>query len=565
MRELAIRAFTCAVLLVVCAPVRAQSTDTAARTPRTADAADVATGARIKAHVAFLADDLLEGREAGTRGHEIAARYIAAQFALAGAKPGGVGGSYLHPIELHETARTGTPPQLILKTAGGTRTLIHGEDALISGARDGGTVTVEAPLVFVGYGMQDSRVGIDDYAGLDVRGKIAVMLVGVPRGMDSEIAAHLGAEARGAVARHGAIGSIAIHTPAVSRAYPWEVVRTVLRDEQPTTWVTKDGQPFSDSEHEGPHALVRPEAVAALFEGTSHQLIDILAATESAAGRPKGFALPGTASITLTTKVRRYTTPAVVAMIEGRDPVLRSEYVVLTAHADHIGVSSSGDGDRINNGALDNAMGTAMLLEVARTLAVDAARPKRSVLLIAHTAEEKGMLGASALAHALPVPQDRVVASINLDMPVLLHDFSDVISFGGSHSTMEDAVAKAASSMALVLSPDPMPEEAIFVRSDHYALVKAGVPSVMLAPGIANDREGTMGKFLANHYHRPSDDLSLPIDWKASGRFARLNLAIVKTIGDADAPARWYEGDYFGETFAPGVQKAPKPSRGGPR
>ena len=173
------------------------------------------------------------------------------------------------------------------------------------------------------------------------------------------------------------------------------------------------------------------------------------------------------------------------------------------------------------------------------------------------------MLGALALAHALPVPKERIVASVNLDMPVLLHDFTDVIVFGGSHSTMERVIATAASSMNVALSPDPMPEQAIFVRSDHYALVKAGIPSVMLAPGSANDRDGTMAKFLETHYHRPSDDLSLPIHWEASARFARLNHAIVKAIGDADTPVRWYDGDYFGETFAPGIPKAPKPSKAG--
>ena len=194
MHYLALRAVVCVALLVTCAPARAQSTEAARPTAPAGDAADAATGARIKAHVAFLADDLLEGRKAGTPGHEIAARYIAAQFALAGAAPGAAGGSYLHPIELHETARTGTPPQVVLITPGGTRTFMHGEDAFIAGAHDGGTVTIEAPLVFVGYGIHDTRLSLDDYAGLDVRGKIVVALAGAPKGMDSEVAAHLGTQ-----------------------------------------------------------------------------------------------------------------------------------------------------------------------------------------------------------------------------------------------------------------------------------------------------------------------------------------------------------------------------------
>jgi hypothetical protein len=328
MRCLAFGAVFCVALLINCATVNGQSTATARPRPPTADAAGAAAGERIKAHVTFLADDLLEGRKAGTPGHEIAARYIAAQFALAGAAPGAAGSSYLHPIELHEVAGAGTPAQLVLTAPGGTRTFTHGEDALISGEFEGGTVTREGPLVFVGYGNEDSRLGLNDFAGIDVRGKIVVLLAGTPKGMDSEVAAHLSSKGGVAAARRGAIASIVIPTLALSRVFHWAVAQSVLRDQPLTTWVTRQGRPFSEVEREGAGAFVRQESAAALFEGTSRTLADILAEADTDGGRPKGFALPGTAKISVTTKVRRFKTPSVIAIIEGSDPVLRNECFV---------------------------------------------------------------------------------------------------------------------------------------------------------------------------------------------------------------------------------------------
>ncbi len=514
---------------------------------------------RIKAHVTFLADDLLEGREAGTRGHEIAARYIASQFALLGVKPGVRGGGYLETVNLLESALTGPKPTLTLRTARGVHALSHGGAALIRGPLVGGAVKLGAPLVFVGFGMKDATLGFDDYEGLDVRGKIAVALRGSPKDMDSEVGAHLQSEQGRVAAEHGAEAIILVPTRASAGAFPWEKV-VELEGEPRTTWVRRDGTPFDPSHGLKAGALIESKAAAAFFEGTANTLESILDEADKPGGRPRGFDLKSTAEIAVETKVRRFSSPEVIGLIEGSDSALKDEYVVLMGHADHIGIKEGATGDRINNGALDNAAGVATLIEVARAFTTGAERPRRSILVVAHTAEEKGLLGAEYFAHDPPVPIERITAAVDLDMPMLLYDFTDVVAYGAGHSTLQGVFEKAGAAMGVKLSPDPMPEQAIFVRSDHYALVKAGVPAVMLATGMANSGEAAWARFLGTHYHQPSDDLTQPIVWAAGARFAELNYRVMKALADADGAARWYAGDYFGGLFAARSAKAPRPA-----
>jgi Zn-dependent M28 family amino/carboxypeptidase len=304
--------------------------------------------------------------------------------------------------------------------------------------------------------------------------------------------------------------------------------------------------------------LIEPKAAAALFDGAPSTLDQVLDEADKVGGRPKGFALKASGVITAATRVRRFSSPDVIGVIEGADPRLKSEYVALMGHADHIGVKPGGTGDRINNGALDNGAGIATLLEVARALTTSGHAPRRSVLVVANTAEEKGLLGAEYFAHYPTVPVERITAAIDLDMPLLLYDFTDVVAYGGTHSTLEGFLQKAGASMDVKLSPDPMPEQAVFVRSDHYAMVKVGVPAVMLATGMANGGAAAWGKYLGGHYHQPSDDVSLPIVWSAGAKFAELNYRVARALADADTPAQWYAGDYFGNLFAPKASKAPK-------
>ena len=229
--------------------------------------------------------------------------------------------------------------------------------------------------------------------------------------------------------------------------------------------------------------------------------------------------------------------------------------MVLTAHLDHTGVNPSGEGDRINNGAYDNATGSAILLEVARALGAQSPRPKRSVLVVLVTAEEKGLLGSDYFAHHPVKAAGHMAADVNLDMPVFMAASTDIVAFGSENSTLDDVVRKAATGLGYTLSPDPMPEENIFVRSDQYSFVKQGVPAVYLVPGWTAADPAVNGAkvfegFLTSHYHQPSDDLSLPMDLGAVERFTRLNLAVVEAVADDPADPRWKPGNFFGRTFA---------------
>lgn len=511
---------------------------------------------RFKAHVAFLADDLLEGREAGTRGHEIAAKYVATQFALMGIKPGGDDGTYFKKVNLIESSLTTPSPTVTVKTPSGPKVFRQGVTAMIRGPVAGGSVRVAGPLVFVGYGMTDRVIGYDDYEGLDVRGKIAVVLLGSPKGMDSEVGAHLMHEQPRFAAEHGAAATLVITSRAMSTVVPWDKAIQYL-GEPLTTWVRKDGTPEDPGHGLKATAMIEPKAAAALFEGAPVSLTQILDEADKAGGRPKGVVLKSTAEIVVSSRARRYSSPDVIGVIEGSDPQLKDEYVALMGHADHIGMKPKGPGDRINNGALDNAAGTATLLEVARALTTTT-RPRRSTLIVANTAEEKGLLGAEYFAHYPTVPIDHIAAAIDLDMPLLTYQFTDVVAYGASHSTLQNVFEKAGAVMGVKLSPDPMPEQAVFVRSDHYAMVKMGVPAVMLATGMENGGAAAWGKYLSEHYHQPSDDLSLPIVWSAGAKFAELNYRVIRALADADARPQWYEHDYFGDLFAP---KAPKTAK----
>lgn len=516
------------------------------------------SGERIKADVAFLSDDLLEGREAGTRGHEIAARYIAAQFASLGVTPGGPAGSYFQAVPLLESSATGVTPTLVLTLPHGRRTLRHGAEVTIAGPVGGGTVSLAAPMVFAGYGMDDAALGYDDYQGLDVRGKIAVVLWGSPLGMDSEIGAYLQSEQRRVAAAHGAIALIGVPTRTTARAFPWQSIKAHAARPQ-TTWVQQDGTPFDPAGGLQASLFIDPRAAASLFEGAPRTLAQILDDADRPGARPRGLPLVVRAAIRATSTVRRFSSPEVIGIVEGADPVLKHEFVALMAHADHIGMGSHTTGDRINNGTLDNAAGVATLLEVARALTTGPERPRRSIVLLANTAEEKGLLGARYFASHPTVPLAQITAAIDLDMPMLLYDFTDVVAYGAGHSTLELVLRQAASAMGVTLSPDPMPEQAVFVRSDHYAMARQGVPAVMLATGMANGGEAAWAAFLSTRYHQPSDDMSQPIVWAAGAKFAEINYRAVRALADAEHRARWFTEDYFGNLFAPQAPKVEKP------
>lgn len=520
---------------------------------------------RVKAHVTFLADDLLEGRDTGSRGFDIAARYVAAQFASYGLAPAGRGAdgkpAYLQPVILSEAALAG-PARLTIAAAGNTggapTVYANGTEVIIRPSQTETVTDVTAPVVFAGFGIDAPRQGHDDYKGLDVRGKIVAVLSGIPKGPPDEVVAHLGTQKAQMAAARGAIGLIQIPTLAGEKQTPWARILQYATTPR-MTWVAGDGTPYTAAPAIKGSAGLSMAATTALFAGARTPLAAVLAEADRDRGKPKGYALATTVRIEATSTTRRIASSEIVGMIPGSDPVLKNEYVVMMAHVDHIGIKTDtgkpGDGDRIYNGALDNAAGTAVMLEVARAFAMDPVKPKRSLLFVGNTAEEKGLLGAEAFANDPPVPIASIVSVVDLDQPLLLYDFTDVIAFGGDHSTMGPAIARAVAAAGVTLSPDPMPEETIFVRSDHYTFVKRGVPALLLATGFANGGKAAWEHFLATDYHQPSDDLNLPINWAAGAKYARVGYLISREIADAPERPRWYAGDYFGATFAAGATK----------
>ncbi|HEY5710288.1 MAG TPA: M28 family metallopeptidase [Allosphingosinicella sp.] len=502
----------------------------------------------FRAHVTFLADDLLEGREAGTRGYDIAARYVATQFEALGLRPAAAG-QWQQPVALGRFTMAGTPTITV-----NGRLLTQGREMIMRTSPDTRALALDAGLVFVGYGLDMPSHGYDDYRGLDVRGKIVVAISGTPIGTPSDVAAHLNSDKRRMAAARGAVGMITLRTRADIARTPWARLAG-FANRPTTTWLEPDGTPNADAGTLRFSATLDDSAAELLFQGARRQLGAVLDETARAGARPRGFALRPIAHVARDgATVVRSASSNVVAMLPGSDPSLAGEYVLLMAHLDHLGIrerpGAAGEAaaDRINNGAMDNATGIATLIEVARQMTRDGTRPRRPILFAAVTAEEKGELGADYLAHH-PIVDGRIVSVVNLDMPILTYDFQDVIAFGAEHSTMGPIVRRAAARMGVALTPDPLPEQGLFTRSDHYQFVMEGVPSVFLMTGFAGDGRRQFTRFLDTLYHSPGDDLRQAFNWQAGAKFAQLNYLIAREIADGDAVPLWYRGSFFGDAF----------------
>lgn len=518
--------------------------------------ADVAAISKqaLEAHVRFLASDALEGRMTGTRGYAAAAEYVASQFRLMGLEPAGTAG-YFQEVPYAAALIDADRSRVRVHRGGRSRTLawkkdwIAGADVLREHAQ------VRAPAVFVGYGVQAPELGHDDYAGVDVRGKVVVFLLGAPKRFPANPRAHYSSTtAKEAVAAaHGAVGTIVLRDAHAAQKYRWDLVANNAGRVASMKWVAADGKAADYFTELRAGIVLSEDAAAKLFEGAPRSHAQILAA--NAAGEPvPSFALPGEIEIERRGSVSRQSAPNVLGVLRGSDPALAAEYVVYSAHLDHLGVGAPVNGDTIYNGAFDNAMGVAMLLETARAFAAMNPRPRRSILFAAFGAEERFLLGSDYFAHYPTVPVGQLVADINLDNPLVLFPLAEVVAFGAEHSTLGAAVDAAAQAEGLRQAPDPMPDEVVFIRSDQYSFVKQGVPSVFLRPGFASadpaiDGGKRIEDYQRTHYHQPSDDVTQPVDWDAAARFTRVNVRTGQVVAAADARPRWHAGNFFGELF----------------
>ncbi|MDA8621243.1 M28 family metallopeptidase [Psychrosphaera sp.] len=507
---------------------------------------------RIQAHLEFLADDLLEGRDTGSKGYDRAALYVATEFKKMGLQPAGIDGSYMQPVTFRKGYLNQQSPKATIKTADGEVELKFPQDYIMGPNMSATESALEAEAVFVGYGIVAEDFDYNDYEGLDVEGKIVVTLRGRPAEWPSEEGAHLNREKTRFAAERGAVGVVSLHSPKREKVRPYTSSLNYLRAPS-MRWIDENGNPFGGYENIKMGAYLNIGAAEKLFANAETSLEDVFAADNE--DKPvKGFPLNATLSLESKAKHEEVSSPNIVAILPGTDPKLKDEYVVFTAHLDHVGFTQDvSKEDRINNGAMDNASGVSILLETARVLK-ESGSLRRSVLFTVVTGEEKGLLGSSYYANNPTVPINDMVANINLDMPVLLYDFADIIAFGANHSSMGPSVEKAAAKFDIALSPDPMPEQAIFTRSDHYNFVKQGVPSVFLMTGFTSKTEGedggkVWGDFFANHYHQPSDSLDLPINYNSAKLFTEINIGIAREVAEADQRPTWNDDSFFGKTY----------------
>jgi hypothetical protein len=503
-------------------------------------------GPAIRAHMRFLADDRLEGRATATRGYDIAAKYVAANFETLGLEPAGTGGSYFQPVRLVRLTTAESQCSLAILRKGrrkGRRTELRFGPEFFTGYL-GKSGSVTAPVVFAGYGMTAPELGRDDYAGVDVRGKIVAVLGGMPAGLSRDQRALYSDPDlwfRNAAA-HGAAGLLIIAPPALEQR--WEYALADVRSPD-MTWIDEAGRP----------GLVRPLAAVlrwktaeGLFAGAPHSLADALQAAE--AGRPTSFELPLQASLHIEGRSAPIASPNVVAVLPGSDPRLKDEYVVLSASLDSLAMGAPAGGDAIYNGASD-AAGVAALLEVARAFTRLPVAPRRSVLFLATAGEAKRPCGSEFFVHFPTRPAGHIVADVNLDMSLMLYPLRDVVAFGADHSTLEAPFEEAARRLGIAVSPNPFQEWVMLSRIGIYPFLQEGIPALTLTAGFLKDGAALGGQalweqWLGERYRRPDDDMSQTLDFGAGEQLAKMNFLVSYLVAQDDKAPGWNPGDFFG-------------------
>jgi len=513
----------------------------------------------IRAHLAFLADDLLEGRGTGSRGHKLAVNYIRAQCEACGLRGAADGGGYFQKVPLVRTAVDEKETTFELKAGDGTKSLVYGMDFAILDTHRDTEGSGSGELVFVGYGVTAPERGYDDYAGLDVKGKIAVMLAfEAPPSFPSAVRAYYAAPAvkRANAVAHNTVGVLYVRSPAREAQFPWPFLLRELRiGGNSLRWLNSDGRPGGLDDTLKIVGMLNRSGVEALFANEKCGSDEVFAAAEK--GVPPQFGLSKSATIRFRSRHERVESDNVVATLEGSDPVLKNEYVLYSTHVDHLGIGDAVDGDSIYNGAMDNAGGCAVLLEVARSSGALRERPRRSVVFLFVTGEEAGLLGSDYFACHPTIPVGQIVANINFDGGTSLTPLSDVIAWGAEHSSLQAAVQHAASQTGFTVSPDPFPEESFFVRSDQFSFVKKGIPSIFVDVGVKSTQPGVDGlallkQCLVTVYHSPKDDLTQPIQYETSAQFARFVFRLGHAIAMESERPRWNDNDFFGGKFGSG-------------
>jgi len=507
----------------------------------------------IDHHIRVLADDSLEGRAPGTRGFSGAAQYVETSLSALGLDPAGIDGTYQQPVPLRESLVIEEGSGMRISSPSGVEELGYGVDFYLSPDPLRETVTVsEAAVAFVGYGVSAPGLGYDDYADIDVEGKIVAYLTGAPPAFPSNERAYYssGATKQSEAVARGAVGILSFTYPGDPR-FRWEV--NLARSKRGSfAWLDDDGNPNRGNLAILGSASLNHPAARALFAGAPQPIEEAFSA--AAESTPQAFDLATRVSIGTTSSHRRVDSWNVIARLEGSDPLLRDEHVVYVAHVDHFGIGVEVDGDAIYNGAHDNASGTSIVLEIARAFTSLPTRPRRSVLFLIATAEEWGLLGSDYFVENPTVPRSSLVANFSLDMPFLFHPLRDIVPYGAEHSTLASPVRAASEHLGLAIGPDPIPEQVLFIRSDHFSFVRRGIPALFIKSGFETGDPNLDGgaintAFRQNLYHTPFDEVDQGFDFEAGAAHARVNFLTGYIIAQETARPTWNPGDFFGELF----------------
>ncbi|MHC2992403.1 peptidase M28, partial [Pontibacter sp. HJ8] len=501
----------------------------------------------IRSHVKYLADDRLLGRQPGTPGYQMAVDYVVDHYQKAGVEPAGENNTYLQLVRLRRSF-TGNDAALSTKDAEGNEVqLTYGKDFSIYPHAEEQQVRIEAPLVFAGYGISAPDLGYDDYAGIDVTGKIVVVLRGAPASFPSTVSAYSRdmMTVLQTAADKGAIGVI------VASVNPKAGVANLQRG----TYSVMDanGKVAVSRNYVSDKirvlATINAKTFRDLLQGAQLDTTNLVAGLNQ--GKTASAPLSHTLRASYTSTYQDFESHNVVGKITGSDPQLKAEYVVHSAHLDHVGVGRSVNGDSIYNGAHDNASGVGSVLEIARTYARLPEKPKRSVLFVMVTAEEMGLLGSAYFARFPTVPVQSIVADINTDMPTIIAPLLSVVGLGANHSTLEKEVAAAAQYLGLTVEEDPEPDQMRFIRSDQYSFVTQGIPALHIKYGNkTRDGQNNLNKkveaWRAIHYHKPQDEFNDTFDFDAGKKYAQLNFLISYQVANKTERPAWKPGDFFG-------------------
>ena len=503
------------------------------------------------AHVKFLADDSLEGRDTGSEGLRKAQAYAVEHLQKAGLEPAGVNGFY-QPVRLTQFQVDESKSSLALVTKGQSTPLSFADDAYISSRSTRTSVNLAAPLVFVGYGLKIPEKNLDELAGLDLKGKIAVYLAGSPSDIPTALASHYQtpAERWKSLRAAGAVGAITIFNPA-SMDIPWS--RISANHNQPTMDLADPE--FFETQGQQIGVAFNPASAEKLFAGSGHTFTEIAALGKDRKPLPH-FPLAVSLQANAAIQTTSVESSNIVAKLPGSDPKLKDEFVVLSAHIDHVGIGAPINGDRIYNGAMDNGSGSALVMDMAASLKAHPEKIQRSLLFLLVTAEEKGLLGSKYFAAHPTVPIKSTVADVNVDMFLPIVPLKILKIEGLEESDLGSRAAAIAQSMGVKPIADPEPLRNAFIRSDQYSFIKKGVPAVKVDVGfeLGTPEQKIFKDWLTNRYHAPSDDVNQPVNLQTAAGYEEFTRRLLLETANTPARPQWKPDSFFRRYAADGLQ-----------